>query len=118
MKKIKIAIKYISIFFIYHLRFVKSFKNETGKHLKLHNLKNILFLGNSITYHDYCPSIGWYGQYGMAASSIDNDYVHILQKWFGDDKNYMVKNIADFEREPLNFGLEKMDECKKNSGLI
>ncbi len=40
----------------------------------------IMIVGNSITRHAPNPSIGWNGDYGMAASSKDNDYVHILMK--------------------------------------
>ncbi len=42
--------------------------------------KKILFLGNSITRHGVNESVAWYGDFGMAASSIDNDYVHLVDK--------------------------------------
>lgn len=40
----------------------------------------VLFVGNSITLHGPRPQIGWTNNCGMAASSRDKDYVHILQK--------------------------------------
>lgn len=62
----------------------------------------VLFLGNSITLHGPAPSIGWTGNWGMAASSEDKDYVHLvtadLTKSAGATPETMVRNIADFER--------------------
>lgn len=37
---------------------------------------NLLFIGNSITKHGKCSY--WPGEWGMAASSPENDYVHLL----------------------------------------
>lgn len=38
----------------------------------------ILFLGNSLTLHGPKPEIEWTGNWGMAASAQDKDYVHLL----------------------------------------
>lgn len=52
--------------------FVK-FDNPQGKGIR------VMFVGNSITLHGILPEIGWYNECGMAASSAENDYVHILE---------------------------------------
>ena len=61
----------------------------------------ILFLGNSITLHGPAPAIGWLGNWGMAASTKDNDYVHLVLKAIsqtaGKEPQSIVANIADFE---------------------
>ena len=38
----------------------------------------VLVLGNSITRHGPRPEIGWTNDFGMAASSVDRDFVHVL----------------------------------------
>lgn len=38
----------------------------------------VLILGNSIARHGPRPQIGWTNDFGMAASSIDKDFVHVL----------------------------------------
>ena len=38
----------------------------------------ILFLGNSLTLHGPKAEIGWAGNWGMAASAQDKDFVHLL----------------------------------------
>jgi len=64
--------------------------------------RKLLFLGNSITLHGPAPAIGWSGNWGMAASAREKDYVHIVTRSLsgatGTAPEVMVKNIAEFER--------------------
>lgn len=74
---------------------------------KLGSLRNlraerILFLGNSITLHGPSAAVGWSGNWGMAASDREKDYVHVLVRAIaginGRSPEVMIDNIADFER--------------------
>jgi hypothetical protein len=73
-------------------------------------IRRILFLGNSITLHGPKADIGWTGNWGMAASSEDKDYVHLvtsaLAQHTGSRPQIMVKNIADFERNYANYDVD------------
>jgi alpha-galactosidase len=83
----------------------------------LPNSDRILFLGNSITLHGPSPKIGWEGNWGMAASSIDKDYVHRtllgLAMVKGKMPEFKALNIADFER-----GYENYDPIAKLKDVI
>lgn len=63
----------------------------------------VLILGNSITLHRPAPKIGWKGNWGMAASAAEKDYVHLLTshiaKASGMQPEIKVRNIASFERD-------------------
>lgn len=65
-------------------------------------IRRILFLGNSITFHAPKEEIGWTGNWGMAASSEDKDYVHLVTRAIahhtGSTPQIRVRNIAEFER--------------------
>lgn len=84
----------------------------------------ILFLGNSITLHGPAPEIGWTGNWGMAASRAENDYVHLLTaslgKLAGAKPEIMVRNIADFERGHTTFDIEQKlaDQLKFEADLV
>ena len=91
--------------------------SNTDRDVLFHKIKanKVLFLGNSITLHGPAPAIGWLGNWGMAASTQDHDYVHLILKAIaqtaGRDPESVVTNIADFERRfeayDLDTGLKK-----------
>lgn len=87
--------------------------SQAATELHVGNLRvsKVLFLGNSITLHGPAPKIGWNGNWGMAASTQEKDYVHLLleqiAKSAGGKPAVMVKNIADFERKLMDFDLKE-----------
>jgi len=84
----------------------------------------VLYLGNSITLHGPAPAIGWTGNWGMAASAKEKDYVHLLTaeigKLTGSKPEIKVRNIADFERGYGSFDIEKdlKDELHFQADLV
>lgn len=77
--------------------------------------KKVLILGNSITRHGPKADIGWMGNWGMAASAEEKDFVHVIMSGLTrpDAKpEFMVKNIADFERGYAGYDVaEKLKDC-------
>lgn len=72
----------------------------------------VLVIGNSITAHTERPEAGWYGDWGMAASSEDKDYVHqLIAK--ADEKyanvEFMWENISQYEMYFYNFDFVTSD---------
>lgn len=67
--------------------------------------KCIFVFGNSITQHGKAPAIGWEGNWGMAATSLENDYVAQLVKLLIKDSNSEKwkahkENISQLETNP------------------
>lgn len=75
---------------------------------------HILLLGNSITYTAADPSVGWTGNWGMAASAADSDYVHLLTarlKKANSASTLAIVNEIEFE---VNFDTYDFDKNLKS----
>lgn len=63
--------------------------------------KRLLIVGNSITRHAPSAKLGWFGDWGMAASAKENDFVHVLEKMLEEAGiNVLIKvhQLATWER--------------------
>ncbi len=66
----------------------------------------VAVLGNSITQHGPLPDNGWFGNWGMAASAKEKDFVHLLEaelKNISPNIELKFLNIADFEKNYKNY---------------
>ena len=87
-------------------------------------LQKVLFLGNSISLHGPSAKVDWTGNWGMAASAQEKDYVHLVTKALakkdGAAPETMVKNIATFEREYATYDVaaQLKDAAAFNAELI
>ncbi len=70
--------------------------------------KNILIFGNSITKHPPGPQVGWYGNWGMAASVESKDFSHIISTAL--EAQITPVNISDFEMSHTTFDLKNLDK--------
>ena len=80
-------------------------ENQTKEKFKVKEITNskkrVLFLGNSITLHETAPNIGWHWNWGMAASSAEKDYVHLVLKALHEkygDISYCIANVGEWEK--------------------
>jgi hypothetical protein len=83
----------------------------------------VLILGNSITWHGAKASVGWTGNWGMAASSAEKDYVHLLESRIKNDHpntSFKAGNIAaTFERQFWNYNVSDFKDFSDfNADLI
>jgi len=101
--------------------FIIKSKAATGEGTFTGKKKTVLILGNSIVRHMPKPDIGWYGDWGMAASVKDSDFVHLLIRDIHQvDPSVVVKfgNIADFERNFDTYPLANLDSLRNPDLLI
>jgi alpha-galactosidase len=72
----------------------------------------LLLIGNSITWHTPNTALEWTGNWGMAATKQENDYVHVLAKLVQTANpaaavSSYPRNLSDFEGSPATFDLER-----------
>lgn len=99
--------KRISIAFIISLLLTSCQVKEDIKVVPL-QFKSVLILGNSITKHAPIPQVGWYGNWGMAASVQSKDFSHIIGTAL---KSQMTPvNLSDFEMSHTVFDLKNLEK--------
>lgn len=80
--------------------------------------RNILVVGNSITYHSPNAELGWQGDWGMAASAPDKDFESLLHKRLSDNGKYNIrfaaKNIAYWEND-FHYDLNQFSDISGKS---
>ena len=68
----------------------------------------VLVFGNSVLMHAPADQLGWTGTWGMAASSEDKDYFHVMQRELqsrNPDVNF------SFVKKSINFFKKSMLLC-------
>jgi hypothetical protein len=70
-------------------------------------VSSILFLGNSITIHGPDSTIGWAGNWGMAASAQSKDYAHVLTADFPGATQTEV-SLTSFEQNYRTFDMTSL----------
>lgn len=93
----------------------------TGKPKVKRTIKSVLVIGNSIVLHGPAPQIGWNGNWGMAATVADSDFVHLLARAIHDrDSTVSVKPglAVGFEGGYDKFSFSKFDTFKTPDMLI
>ena len=65
----------------------------------------VMFVGNSITLHGVSHSIGWHNEWGMAASTKEKDYVHILMQRIKEEDPeaaFCICQVSEWETKYKN----------------
>lgn len=76
----------------------------------------ILFVGNSITIHPPSSTLGWSGNWGMAATCEENDYVHRLMDMINKEYpnvEYKIVSAWDFEKNFYDLSRIPKDKYKE-----
>lgn len=92
-----------------------SSRNRKGK------IKSVLIIGNSIVKHGPAPQIGWQGDWGMAASTRDSDFVHLLTRSIqAKDSTISVRSglVIGFEGGFEKYPFAKLDSFTTPDMLI
>lgn len=77
-------------------------------------IKEVVIIGNSIRQHGKAPQIGWNYDWGMAATSQDKDYVHVLYKKICDK---LAKTQKTAPKLSLPGGVVEKDFSKRDPSV-
>jgi hypothetical protein len=84
-------------------------------------IKSVLIVGNSIVDHAPSPAVQWEGNWGMAASCQDSDFVHrIIAEIHRIDRNVDVKwlTIVPFETDYTSFNVSQLSTYRNSDIFI
>jgi hypothetical protein len=77
--------------------------------------KKVLILGNSITWHPPGPDLNWFGNWGMAATAADKDFLSLLTKKIKENNEQhevLGRNVYPFERGYETINLTEFEDLK------
>lgn len=75
--------------------------------------ERVIIFGNSITGHGPAPEVGWKGDWGMAASNAQKDYVHIISnklRALNPKVEIMVVQAVDFEQSYWKYDFTRLQK--------
>lgn len=73
-------------------------EEEDGAITATAEMYDYVALGNSVTCNEPTADI-WWGNWGMAATTADKDYVHLLSSWLGEQSDKLVTTtVLDFKK--------------------
>lgn len=82
---------------------------------------HILVLGNSIALHPPRAEVGWTGNWGMAASNVNNDFAHLLQTLLTQKKQIPkldVLNLSVVEKQYRQYVPSLLRQIKPGADLV
>ena len=91
------------------------FCNPKEENIPVETPKKVLILGNSITWHPPGPEIKWFGNWGMAASAADKDFLSLLTKKIkenNEQNEVLGRNVYPFERTYETIKLTEFEDLK------
>ena len=82
----------------------------------------VMFIGNSITVHEVKPELGWFWVQGMAASSLENDYVHHVIRFLKQKEDQLSVYVYSgklweldyWKFENLDYVLREIEQYQPN----
>ncbi len=100
-----------------------SCSHENEDNISVKPSVKILILGNSVLNHSPSPSLGWYGDWGMAATAPDKDFKSVYLKKLQNSQKFDLitldsQNIAYWEND-LSYALNNyIDISNRNYDIL